>query len=462
MHAIQRLDLHGFKAFERFTLNLKGDGYLAGPNNAGKSTLTAALRIAAQMVRIAMRRGPTESFMDGKDQVLGYSFTNPQVGVTDGNLRHEFRDSEEARINVRFDAGATLRAVWPAEGTGEPFFYLQQARSSINNVRQARDAFPEIGLIPVLAPVDVGEEMLTPKYVGENLDGRLASRHFRNQLMLLREEASGEDFGAFLNFASPWVPEMKIRGLTEHIDGKKLILDLYYADAGRRAEKEIVWAGDGMQIWLQLLLHIFRLRERDVIVLDEPDVFLHPDLQRRLVLLLDSLDGQTITATHSAEVLAEAPPESVLWIDKGRRRSVAAPEPGAAAGLNSALGSLFNIRLARALRAKSVLFVEGDDAKILRHLASTAGTARIAAETGIAVIPLRGFDNWEHVEPFSWMSTGLLDDSVKVFVVLDRDYETRSNVRTSRPGFRLLEFVVMCGSERNLRATCSIREVSLE
>jgi hypothetical protein len=33
MHAIQRLDLRGFKAFERFTIHLKGDGYLAGPNN---------------------------------------------------------------------------------------------------------------------------------------------------------------------------------------------------------------------------------------------------------------------------------------------------------------------------------------------------------------------------------------------------------------------------------------------
>lgn len=46
----------------------------------------------------------------------------------------------------------------------------------------------------------------------------------------------------------------------------------------------------------------------------------------------------------------------------------------------------------------------------------------MATETGVAVIPLRGFDNRGHVEPFSWMCTGLLDDSVKVFVLLDRDY----------------------------------------
>ena len=373
------------------------------------------------MVRIAMRRGPTERFTDGTEEVLGYSFTSSQVGLTDENLRHEFRDAE-ARVVVGFSDGALLKAVWPPEGGGDPFFYLQQRRSSINNVRQARDAYPDIGLIPVLAPVEADEETLTSKYVRENYDGRLASRHFRNQLSLLQDERTGENLDAFLKFASPWIPEMRIRGLREHVGDRGVVLDLYYKDAGRAAEKEIAWAGDGMQIWLQLLLHVFRLRTRDVIVLDEPDVFLHPDLQRRLVLLLDSVDGQTITATHSAEVLAESRPESVLWVDKDRRHSVAGPEPGASAGLNSALGSLFNIRLARALRARCVLFVEGDDAKIIRQLAATVGASRVATETGVAVIPLRGFDNWMHVEPFSWMSAGLLDDSVDVFVLLDRDY----------------------------------------
>ena len=159
-------------------------------------------------------------------------------------------------------------------------------------------------------------------------------------------------------------------------------------------------------------------------VLDEPDVFLHPYLQRRLVRLLASLPAQTITATHSSEVLAEAPPESVVWIDKSRKRSISGPTPSALAGLSDAMGTGFSIRLARALRAKCALFVEGDDAQILRRIASTTGAARVATETGIVVIPLRGFDNWEHVEPFSWMTDALLDSSVQIFVLLDRDYRT--------------------------------------
>ena len=44
---IQRVTLRDFMAFERFRLDIRGDAYLAGPNNAGKSTLITAIRIAA-------------------------------------------------------------------------------------------------------------------------------------------------------------------------------------------------------------------------------------------------------------------------------------------------------------------------------------------------------------------------------------------------------------------------------
>lgn len=425
---IQRVSLHNFKAFEQFTLGLRGDAYLAGPNNAGKSTLIEAMRVAAGLLRIAMRRNPTETFRDRGEQVIGYILPERPMGLDEANIRHEFR-AVETRMSVRFRGGGTVVAVWPTGRNRDPFFYLQQGRASINNVRQARDAFPEVGVVPVLSPVEDQEELLTVKYVRENLDGRLASRHFRNQLMLLREEPEDEDLDAFLLFAAPWIPEIEIGSLHRHRGDRNVILDLYYTEPERPREKEIVWAGDGIQIWLQLLLHIFRLRDYDVVVLDEPDVFLHPDLQRRLVRLLDSLAGQTITATHSSEVLVEAPAESVVWIDKARKRSIHGPTPDALAGLSDAMGSGFSIRLARALRAKCALFVEGDDVKILRHIAAITGAARVATETGIVVIPLRGFDNWEHVEPFSWMTNALLDRSVQLFVLLDRDYRAEPQCR---------------------------------
>jgi hypothetical protein len=420
---VQSLDLRNFKAFERFTVNFRTTSFLAGPNNAGKSTIIAALRACTYMLRQAKRRRPTEVFQDRREQVLGYPFFSEQMRLIDENLRHEFRENE-ARLVLRFGPQTALTAVWPVETRDStPFYYLKAQGTAVHTSREAAERFPSIGIVPILSPVDHLESVLTPKYVRENVDGPLTSRHFRNQLLLLHEEDDeDEDIDAFVEFAKPWVPELTIRDLVTRRGERGQELDLFYVEPGSRRDKEIFWAGDGMQIWLQLLLHVFRLREADALILDEPDVFLHPDLQRRLVKLLESLDAQTITATHSSEVLAEAPSDSVVWIDRVRLRSVSAPEPATLAELLSSLGTQFNLRLARALRSKTVVFVEGEDMKILRLLATTLGMDRVAREFEITVIPLQGFSNWERIEPFSWLTSDLLDNSVAVFAVLDRDY----------------------------------------
>ena len=230
---IQRVALRNFMAFERFRLDLRGDAFLAGPNNAGKSTLIRAVRTSAQMLRIAFRRNPTEAFYDGREQVLGYSFAGTQVGLDAPNLQHEFREVE-TRMSVRFRGGGVLTAVWPESEDDDSFFHLQDGRVSVNNVRQARDAFPGIGVVPVLSPVDADEELLTPKYVRDNLDGRLASRHFRNQLQLLLDAPPPRDFDAFREFAHHGTPELRIRALRNHREKKKVVLDLYYT--GVRAQ----------------------------------------------------------------------------------------------------------------------------------------------------------------------------------------------------------------------------------
>ena len=94
-----------------------------------------------------------------------------------------------------------------------------------------------MGIVPVLRTGRGQGRAAHAKYVRENLDGRLASRHFRNQFGLLAEESEGEDLDAFLEFAAGWIPELRIRGSGQHIEGKNVILDLYYKETGRRAEK---------------------------------------------------------------------------------------------------------------------------------------------------------------------------------------------------------------------------------
>jgi len=95
------LGLTNFKAFERFDLRLPdGDVYLVGPNNAGKSTLLAAARSAALMVRQAQRlRAEHQRKIDGVLQ-YGHLFGSEQIGLVEENLRHEFIQ-EETRLEFR-------------------------------------------------------------------------------------------------------------------------------------------------------------------------------------------------------------------------------------------------------------------------------------------------------------------------------------------------------------------------
>jgi len=220
------------------------------------------------------------------------------------------------------------------------------------------------------------------------------------------------------------MPELVIEDLVLRQGPTGRQLDLFCRESDSHSDRELFWLGDGMQVWVQLLAHIYRARENETIILDEPDLYLHADLQRRLVRVLESLNSQSIAASHSPELLAEATPGAVAWISKERRAAVQAPDERLLGALTDAIGSQFNLRLARALRARGVLFVEGDDMSLLRRVAATLGLVELARQTSVVTVSLGGFSNWHQIEPFSWLVQNLLDDAVSVLVILDRDYRT--------------------------------------
>lgn len=357
-------------------------------------------------------------------------FNNDQVQLVEENLRHEFRQID---TRVKLVCGdAELIAVWPADEPDDSgFFYCTDGGVLLRRPTNIRQAFPLIALVPVLSPVEQQEEALTDKYVRVSSESRVASRNFRNHLRIMGETPASDTetvLDEFRAFVTPWLPDMTLGELRHSYAGARAGLDLFYSEESSLREKEIFWAGDGIQIWLQLLAYFFRNDDRDVLVLDEPEVFLHPDLQRRLITLIEQTGAQVILATHSAEMLAEASQDSIVWVSRTRRRATRSPDPAMRDQLSGAIGSQFNLRLARALRSQRVLFVEGKDIKILRALARTIGATRIADEDGIAVVQLDGFDRWEHVEPFQWLLSDLLQDTVQTTVLLDRDYRTDEDV----------------------------------
>lgn len=422
---LKKLRLSHFKGYAEFEINFGQQAVLVGPNNAGKSTIISALRLAAEEVAFARRRNCRDRFnLDGNRWALGHHLTggigNPS-GFVGENIRHEFRESE-TRLEPAFSSGATLKSIWPVDEP--PFFCLMNDDGSIVSTSTiARSVTPSIGVVPTLTPVQHRELILTERYVKESQTTRLSSSHFRNQLYYLRRE-DPDAYSELSSFILENTPEIQDISVEASSTGDAAELDLYFTETATRSVKELFWAGDGLQIWLQFLLHLFRHRAAKTLVLDEPDVFLHPDLQRRLVNVLEERNQQWILATHAPEILAEARRDSVILVDRTRKRARHLRDSKSLEQASQSLGTGFNLGLARALRSKVALFVEGQDMKVLRNVARKVGAKRLAGEKGVAVIPLGGFDKWAQAGSFATLSESLLGDSVKVYVILDRDNRT--------------------------------------
>lgn len=415
---LKRLTLKSYRGFREFSIPFKPFSVIVGPNNAGKSTLIAALRSGSLMLNHAKRFNPPERNDFGDNRYRTHKIAVGSFLVESESLRHNFEDEKQTRIELDFDQKANLKAVWPGYQEAGFFFVSVDGGQPVNLAR-TRQLFPTMGVITSLRPVEPREKLLDDNYVKKNVGGRLTSLHFRNQLRLLDTWSKNRDatgFEAFGRFSAGWLPELTLS--RPRVRGDEI--DVFYKEG--RWEREISWAGDGIQVFLQILLNVFLLQDTETLVLDEPELYLHPDLQRRLVELLKVTSIQCILATHSPEIIAASPPESVLWIDRAQKRAVQSPANDTLDQLTDSIGTGFNLRLARLMRTKVAFFVEGDDLQYLKRLASTLRLRALVIEAGVAVVPLDGSGNYRKLDSFDWIARNFLKGSIKGYVLFDRDF----------------------------------------
>src|SRR5262249_3517192 len=158
-----------------------------------------------------------------------------------------------------------------------------------------------------------------------------------------------------------------------------------------RRLREVYWAGFGFQIWVQFLTHLLLARKASFLVVDEPEIYLHSELQRRLYSLLVNSGRQFILATHSSEVINEADADDILIVDRSKRFAKRIRDVDGLQGVLDRIGSKQNIYLTKLSIARKILFVEGHDFGLIRRFARRVGLRHLAEGEGLTAVALEGF-----------------------------------------------------------------------
>jgi energy-coupling factor transporter ATP-binding protein EcfA2 len=401
-----------YKAFKDFSLSFTEMNVLVGPNNAGKSTILGAFRILSEGIRKAQMRNP-DIVRGSLGTTRGYQIDLSDIPVASENLFYDYDTSQAAEICFRLSNGNELLLYFPEQGACSMLCVTKT--KPVVSTSTFKSQYPvSIGFVPILGPVEHNEPLFQKEAARLALQTHKAARNFRN--IWYHYPENFEAFRELVKFTWPGMdiqpPELSM------MDGKPL-LRMYCPED--RIPREIYWAGFGFQVWCQLLTYLDRNRDSSVMIIDEPDVYLHADLQRQLVGILRSLGPDIVIATHSSEIVNESDTNDLVLISKRNRSGKRVVDPSQLTHIFQLLGSNLNPVLTQIAKCRRILFVEGNDFQVISRFARKLNLANVASRSDFAVVPAGGF-NPTKVAYFLEGIRNTLGVSVIASAVFDRDY----------------------------------------
>jgi hypothetical protein len=355
------------------------------------------------------------------DQVVSGVATQStdSIAVSLENVHTDY-EANDSGVTFRLSNRNALRLFFPRDGG----YYLipESDGRPIRTPTDFKREFPiTLVTVPVLGPVEHDEVILNQRTVDRGLGTHRASGHFRNYWYFYPE-----GFDEFAEMVKKTWRGMEITppGILDKMSAK---LTMFANE--NRIPRELYWAGFGFQIWCQLLTHISRANSATLLVVDEPEIYLHPDIQRQLLQILRDAGPQVVLATHSTEIMGEADPSEILLIDKRKRSANRLRDIEGVQTAMEAVGSIQNITLTQLARNRKLLFVEGDyDYKILRRFGRQIGLQELAAGNELTAIESGGFSRWQRVRDTAWGFEKALGQGLQVAAVFDRDYWPKEQI----------------------------------
>jgi predicted ATP-dependent endonuclease of OLD family len=132
-----------------------------------------------------------------------------------------------------------------------------------------------------------------------------------------------------------------------------------------------------------MLTFIVEGRSASLLAIDEPDIYLHSDLQRQLLSILKEAGPDILIATHSTELVSDADPNDIVVVIRRTRAARRLKDPSQLQTVFRTLGSNLNPTLTQLAKSRRALFVREKTSRTSRgsrndSAASVSQIARIS------------------------------------------------------------------------------------
>lgn len=419
---LTKLTLRNFRGFENHELPFREMTVIVGRNNAGKSTVVEALRLVSIVVsryqRLPFHQGPAWTHAGGGSYGVRPSLRNMEI--TFQGMFHHYNDPP-AVIVADFIGGQSVTIYVADEDRVHAVIRNSSGRIIRTRAKALETHLPAVEIMPQVAPVQKREVILIPGYVRSAMSSTLAPLHFRNQLVV-----RSDVFDEFCDLVEETWPGVSVQEIISEgkNPGDRLHLEIRNEDF----VGEIALMGHGLQMWLQTMWFLTLSKGAPTIILDEPDVYMHPDLQRRIIRLIRRRHSQCIITTHSVEILSEVRPEDVLIVDKRRRQSHFAASIPAVQRVIDKVGSAHNINLARLSNAGKLILVEGNDLKLLKIFQDKMFPESLQPIDANPSMSIGGWGGWQYAVGSAMLLQNALGEPITTYCLLDSDYHTPEEI----------------------------------
>lgn len=316
-----KLKVEGFKKIREIELDLADVNILVGANGSGKSSVLQSVHLGCCMIRQADKVAANSTSTVGVEE-LDYLPTDDYKTLGHGANWGNKAATPSSKLTLTFtkDDGSLVVASSEIRSARNAGISISgNIPNDLSNLLRNKKKFFS-AYIPGISGVPNKEEKRSRKVILKACSFGDSNVILRNALLLLKQEDQ-----ANLEKIEGWLEKIigPVKIKVAHDEDKDLNVRCSIVSNG--LERPIELAGTGFLQLIQILCYVL-LFAPGVLLIDEPDIHLHPNVQEKLASALADIAKErrmkVLMSTHSPFIVRGAPVDAkVYWLQDGARNS---------------------------------------------------------------------------------------------------------------------------------------------